>query len=113
MRGVKINEGEDVCVWYPSANRDADVFEDADRFLIDRDPNPQIAFGKGEHFCLGVNLARLELKVMLEELTRQLPDMELAAPVERLRSNFRGGIKRMPVSFTPSTPEGEPVPASA
>ncbi len=105
IRGVKISEGEDVCVWYPSANRDEDVFENPDTFLVDRDPNPQIAFGKGEHFCLGVNLARLELKVMLEELTRRMPDMELAAPVERLRSNFIGGIKRMPVNFSPSRPE--------
>jgi cytochrome P450 len=113
IRGVKISEGEDVCLWYPSANRDSDVFDEPDRFRVDRDPNPQIAFGKGEHFCLGVNLARLELKVMLEELTRRLPDMELAAPVERLRSNFIGGIKRMPVTFTPSEAEGVPVPATA
>jgi cytochrome P450 len=104
IRGVKIREGEDVCVWYPSANRDEDVFEDGDRFKIDRDPNPQIAFGKGEHFCLGVNLARLELKVMLQELARRLPDMELAGPPERLRSNFIGGIKRMPVKFAPTAP---------
>jgi cytochrome P450 len=100
IRGVKIREGDDVCVWYPSANRDEEMFADPDRFLIDRDPNPQIAFGKGEHFCLGVNLARLELKVMLQELVRRLPDMELAGPVERLRSNFIGGIKRMPVRFS-------------
>jgi cytochrome P450 len=100
IRGVKIGEGDDVCVWYPSANRDEEMFADPDRFLIDRDPNPQIAFGKGEHFCLGVNLARLELKVMLQELVRRLPDMELAGPVERLRSNFIGGIKRMPVCFS-------------
>jgi len=104
VRGVKIGEGEDVCVWYPSANRDEHVFSDGDRFLVDRDPNPQIAFGKGEHFCLGVNLARLELKVMLQELVRRLPDMELAGPVEKLRSNFIGGIKRMPVRFTPTAP---------
>ena len=110
IRGVKIGEGEDVCLWYPSANRDEDVFDEPDRFLVDRDPNPQIAFGKGEHFCLGVNLARLELKVMFEELVRRVPDMELAGPVERLRSNFIGGIKRMPVRFSPSAPEGSTTP---
>jgi cytochrome P450 len=102
IRGQKIREGEDVCLWYPSANRDEDIFDRSETFIADRTPNDHIAFGKGEHFCLGANLARLELRVMFEELTKRIPIMELAGEPERLRSNFIGGIKRMPVSFDPS-----------
>jgi cytochrome P450 len=101
IRGQRIAKGETVVLWYPSANRDEDVFRDGERFIVDRSPNDHIAFGKGEHFCLGANLARLELRVMFEELVRRVPHMELAGPVERLRSNFIGGIKRMPVRFPP------------
>jgi len=90
-----------VVLFYASANRDEEVFPDADRFDIARDPNDHLAFGIGAHFCLGANLARLEITVMFEELLRRLPDIELAGPVERLRSNFINGIKRMPVRFTP------------
>ena len=68
---------------------------------ICRTPNDHLAFGIGHHFCLGANLARLEIQIMFEELLRRLPDIELAGPVERLRSNFINGIKRMPVRFTP------------
>lgn len=101
IRGQAIKEGQEVCVWYPSANRDEDVFENGSRFDVGRDPNPHIAFGKGEHFCLGANLARLELKVMLSEVVRRFPDIELTGPPQKLRSNFIGGIKRMPVRFSP------------
>jgi cytochrome P450 len=101
IRGQRIREGDTVVLWYPSANRDEDVFPDGDRFDVARTPNDHIAFGKGEHFCLGANLARLELRVMFEELMRRIPEMELAGPVTRLRSNFIGGIKRMPVRFDP------------
>jgi cholest-4-en-3-one 26-monooxygenase len=102
---VTVKEGQYVCLWYPSANRDEDVFTDGDVFDVGRKPNDHIAFGKGEHFCLGANLARIELRIMFEELIRRIPDMELAGPPERLRSNFINGIKRMPVRFTPSRPE--------
>ena len=68
---------------------------------VGRTPNDHLAFGSGEHFCLGTNLARLEIRVMFEELLRRLPDIELAGPVARLRSNFINGIKHMPVTFTP------------
>jgi cytochrome P450 len=101
IRGQLIKKDEDVCLWYPSANRDEDVFENSETFDVGRTPNDHIAFGKGEHFCLGANLARLELRVIFEEMLRRIPDMELAGPPERLRSNFIGGIKRMPVRFTP------------
>ncbi len=101
IRGQKITEGDTVVLWYPSANRDEEKFEDGERFIIDRSPNDHIAFGKGEHFCLGANLARLEIRVLFEELLERVPVMELNGPVDRLRSNFLNGIKRMPVSFEP------------
>jgi len=101
LRGQRIAKGEKVAIFYPSANRDEDVFPDADRFDVGRTPNEHIAFGIGEHFCLGSNLARLEIRLMFEELLTRLPDIQLAGPVSRLRSNFINGIKRMPVRFTP------------
>jgi cholest-4-en-3-one 26-monooxygenase len=101
IRGQKIREGDKVLMFYPSANRDEEVFPEADRFDVGRTPNDHLAFGIGEHFCLGSNLARLEIRVMFEELLRRLPDIELAGPVARLRSNFINGIKHMPVKFTP------------
>lgn len=102
IRGREILAGQEVCVWYPSANRDEEVFPHADRFDVGRMPNDHIAFGKGEHFCLGANLARLELRVTFEEIVRRFSDVELTGPPERLRSNFIGGIKRMPVRLTPA-----------
>ena len=101
LRGQQIREGDKLTVWYGSANRDEEIFPDADRFDVGRTPNDHIAFGIGHHFCLGANLARLEIQIMFEEIMRRLPDLELAGPVERLRSNFIHGIKRMPVRFTP------------
>jgi len=101
LGGTQIREGDKVVVFYPSANRDESVFPDPQRFDVGRTPNEHLAFGIGPHFCLGANLARLEIRVMFEELLRRLPDMALAGPVERLRSNFINGIKRMPVRFTP------------
>jgi cytochrome P450 len=100
IRGQAIGANQNVVMWYPSANRDEEVFPDGDVFNIERSPNDHIAFGIGEHFCLGAGLARLELRVMFEELLRRIPDMEQTGPVERLRSNFIGGIKHMPVAYT-------------
>jgi len=99
--GHAIREGDKVIFWYVSANRDEDVFRDAERFDVGRSPNDHLAFGIGQHFCLGANLARLEIRIMFEELLARLPDVELAGPVRRLRSNFINGIKSMPVRFTP------------
>jgi cholest-4-en-3-one 26-monooxygenase len=99
--GQPIREGESVSLWYGSANRDDRVFRDADRFDVGRLPNEHLGFGIGPHFCLGANLARLEIRIMFERLLARLPDIELAGPVERLRSNFINGIKHMPVRFTP------------
>ena len=103
VRGRAIRAGDKVVVWTPSANRDEEVFADADRFDLERTPNEHIAFGYGEHFCLGAHLARLELRVMVEELLRRLPDIELDGPVQRLHSIQLFGPKHIPVKFTPVT----------
>ncbi len=102
LRGRRIRAGDKVIMWYPSANRDEDVFDDPYVFDVGREPNEQISFGFGEHFCLGANLARLELRVMFEELLARLPDIEMAAEPRRLHSNLINGIKEMRVRFTPS-----------
>jgi len=99
IRGQRIHEGDKVVMWYPSANRDESVFPDGDVFDVRRTPNEHLAFGEGQHFCLGAWLARLELRVMFEELLRRLPDVELAGPVTRLRSYFLSGFTSMPVRF--------------
>jgi cholest-4-en-3-one 26-monooxygenase len=101
ISGQPIREGDKVTLWYGSANRDETKFEHPERFDVGRHPNEHLAFGLGHHFCLGANLARLEIQIMFEEILRRLPDIQLAGPVERLRSNFINGIKRMPVRFTP------------
>jgi cholest-4-en-3-one 26-monooxygenase len=102
IRGQQIREGQKVVMYYPSANRDEDIFDDATTFDVRRKHNPHVAFGGGgHHFCLGASLARLEIRVMFEELLPRLPDMELAGAPRRLRSNFINGIKHLPVRFTP------------
>ncbi len=97
LRGQKIREGDSLCLFYPSANRDEEVFQEPFKFDIRRNPNPHLAFGIGEHFCLGANLARLEIEVIFRELLKWVDSAELTAPMERLRSSFVGGIKHMPV----------------
>lgn len=102
INGKKIKEGDKVVVWYISANRDEDMFPSPHTFDGARSPNEHIAFGGGgPHFCLGANLARLEIRVMFEEVLKRIPDMELTAEPARLRSNFINGLKHMPVKFTP------------
>ena len=83
----------------PSANRDARAFKDPDSFRVDRSPNPHLGFGIGEHFCLGANLARLEIRIALEKLVPRLESIELAGEFERMRSGFLGGVKRMPIRY--------------
>jgi cholest-4-en-3-one 26-monooxygenase len=103
LRGQTIRAGDKIALWYISANRDEDVFDDPNRFDITRSPNEYVAFGGGgPHFCLGANLAKLEIRVMFEEILDRLPDIELAGDIQRLRSNFINGIKHMPVRFTPA-----------
>lgn len=99
VRGRKIKAGQNMCLFYPSANRDEDVFDHPNEFRIDRDPNPHVAFGIGEHVCLGANLARLELRSAFRTLIPRLAHIEMTGPVERLRSSFVGGIKRMPIRY--------------
>jgi cholest-4-en-3-one 26-monooxygenase len=107
LGGQKIAAGEKVVLWYPSANRDpAEFGPTAGDFDIARDPNHHVAFGGGgPHFCLGANLARLEIKMMFQELARRVPDIELAGPPQRLRMNLVDAIKHQPVHFTPSPAE--------
>jgi len=99
LRGQKIREGQKVILLYPSANRDAKVFAEPFRFDAARKPNDHLAFGLGGHFCLGANLARLELRVFLEEALRRMPGLELAsdAPPPLRASNFISGIESLPV----------------
>ncbi len=99
LRGQKIRAGQSVCLFYPSGNRDEEVFPDGDRFRIDRHPNDHVGFGRGEHVCLGAHLARLEIRCAFEELRARLRHAELAGPVERVRSSFVGGIKRVPLRW--------------
>lgn len=107
IAGQRIEEGDRVAVYYVSANRDEAVFEQADEFDIGRSPNDHLTFGGGgPHFCLGANLARLEIRLMFETLLRRLPDIELYGPPRRLRSNFINGLKEMPVRFTPALSVG-------
>jgi len=100
LRGQQIAAGDRVVMFYPSANRDEEVFSDPQRFDIARTPNDHLSFGIGEHFCLGSQLARLEIRIVFEELLRRLPEIGLAGPVRRLRSNFISGIKSMPLRFS-------------
>ena len=98
LRGKQIREGDKVVVWFVSGNFDQAVFPEPDRFDVGRDPNPHMTFGSGgPHVCIGAHLARLEIRVMFEELLSRLSDLQVSGPVARLRSNFINGIKHMPV----------------
>jgi cytochrome P450 len=99
FRGKLVREGDMLALWLPSGNRDEQTFEHPYRFDIERTPNEQIAFGQGEHFCAGAHLARLELRLMMHALVHEVEQIDLAGPVERLRSNLVAGIKHMPVRF--------------
>jgi cytochrome P450 len=98
LGGQRIAAGDKVVTWYISANRDPSIFPDPYVFDVTRTPNDHVVFGPGgPHFCLGAHLARLETKLLFEELLPRISSIELAGSVERLRSNFINGIKRMPV----------------
>src|SRR5262249_31185362 len=106
LSGQTIKAGEKISLWYISGNRDEDVFDEPFRFDITRDPNPHIAFGGGgPHFCLGAQLARLEIRLLFEELAARVPELEQLGPPERLRSNFIGGIKHLPVRLATAWPK--------
>jgi len=103
IAGVPIAEGDKVVMWYESANRDEDVFEDPYRFDVLRTPNEHVGFGAGgPHFCLGANLARREIGVMFDELFRWLPDLRTVGEPAYLQSPFIHGIKRLRGEFTPT-----------
>jgi len=103
LRGKQIKAGDKVVMWHISANRDEEVFDNPFVFDIERTPNEHIAFGGGgAHFCLGTNLARMELRLIFHEVVSRLQDIEFDGDVERLRSNFIGGVKHIPIRFTPS-----------
>jgi cytochrome P450 family 142 subfamily A polypeptide 1 len=110
VRGQQVHEGDQLMLFYPSANRDEEVFDDAHRFDVRRNPNPHVAFGFGTHFCLGASLARLEVRVMFEELLPRMADIELAAPepLRRRSSNFVSGLETLPITYTPSPGAGQP-----
>jgi cholest-4-en-3-one 26-monooxygenase len=99
LHGQQIREGDIVAMFYPSANRDEEIFENPNCFDIRRDPNPHLAFGIGEHYCLGANLARLELQAMFRQLAEHIDQLEITGPIQRMRSNFVGGIKHMPIRY--------------
>ncbi|SPM41343.1 Cytochrome P450, partial [Mycobacterium numidiamassiliense] len=98
IRGQLIREGEVVVMLYGSANRDEEIFgPDSEEFKVTRQPNPHIAFGCGEHSCVGAQLARLEATVLFDELLRRFPKLELVGAVDRMRATMVPGVKRMPV----------------
>ena len=99
IRGKRIRKGEQLALYYPSANRDEEIFDAPFEFRVDRDPNRHLAFGIGEHFCAGSHGARLELEVAFKHLIPRLTQLELAGPVSRLHSNLVGGIKHLPIRY--------------
>jgi cytochrome P450 len=103
IRGVAIAKGAKVVLSYPSANRDEEVFPDPDRFDIRRTPNHHLSFGIGEHFCLGANFARMQLRSILREVVTRLPDIHVTKPPKFQRSNLIHGIRELQVEFTPES----------
>jgi hypothetical protein len=99
FRGQKLREGDNLVLFYSAANRDEAVFEDPFTFRVDRKPNPHLAFGIGEHFCLGAHLARHSQRALLAELVRRLDSIELAGPPERIHSSFVVGLKKLPLRY--------------
>ena len=99
LGGHQISAGEKVLVWEGSANRDGAVFGDADSFDVTRKPNPHLGFGQGVHYCLGANLARLELRVLFEELLDRFSSVQVVKPVEWTRSNRHTGIRHLVVEL--------------
>jgi cytochrome P450 len=99
LGGKRIRRGDTLVLFYPSANRDDAVFEAPDVLRLDRRPNPHLAFGIGEHFCLGANLAKLELRIIFRQLAERLEHVEPAGPPSYLASSFVGGIKHLPIRY--------------
>ena len=100
LGGQRIRRGDKLLLYYPSANRDEEVFERPDEFDIERKDNHHLAFGVGEHFCIGTHLARLETRVMFEGVLARMHDLELAGEVSYIRSNLIDGVKHIPLRFS-------------
>jgi len=103
LRGRSVRAGDSLVLLYLSANRDEEVFEDPQAFRVDRRPNDHLTFGLGTHFCLGANLARMEMRVAIGRTLERLPDLELDAAAKPLyfRSSVMNGLDRLPAVFTP------------
>ncbi len=99
IRGQKIKKGDRLALFYPSANRDEDVFEDPYSFRVDRNPNRHLGFGVGEHFCAGAHVARLEMLMAYKYLLPRIEEIELTGPPQRLRSQLVGGVKHLPIRY--------------
>lgn len=100
---VDIKKNDKVLLYYGAANRDPSVFTDPDEFILDRNPNPHVAFGGGgAHFCLGSHFARVEINAMMRQILTRLPDIELAGEPTWIASNFVSGPTSVPIKFTPS-----------
>jgi cholest-4-en-3-one 26-monooxygenase len=101
LRGKNLKAGDKVVLWFSSANYDEEHFDSPYEFHEDRSPNDHVAFGlRSPHLCLGAHLARLEMRVVFEEIVKRWSTIELVGPPERLRSNFIGGIKQLPIRVT-------------
>jgi cytochrome P450 len=96
---TKVAKGDSLYLAYLSANRDEEVFDDPFRFDVGRDPNPHLAFGIGPHFCLGAQLARMEVRVLFTELVGRVEHLELAGPPASSSTIFVGGLKRLPIAY--------------
>ena len=105
--GQTIRAGQKTTHWYPPANRDPAVFENPETFDLRRSPNPHVSFNQGNHFCLGANLARQEIAILLDEVLRRLDAFELTGPVVYSRSNKHAGMQTMPIQFTSRKKNGE------
>ena len=99
MAGQPIKAGENLSLFFPSGSRDENVFEDADAFQVDRDPNPHLGFGFGEHYCLGASLARMEIRIFLEEFLPRVRNIQLTGTPLRTAASFVGGVKHLPIQW--------------
>jgi cytochrome P450 len=99
VRGMTIRAGDEVALYFASANRDEEVFDEPFAFRIDRRPNPHLAFGFGEHFCMGAHLARVEIETIFRLLLHRFESFEVCGPVERLDALINGSIKHLPIRY--------------
>ncbi len=104
LGGQRITAGDKVTLWWASADFDESVFDDPFRFDVRRHPNPHLAFGYRTHFCVGANLARLEIRIVIEELLRRADGFALLGPIRRVRTNKHAGVAAMPLALRPLRP---------